>query len=262
MNIVILIKQVPDSEARIKVAPEGNGIVSEGIKYVISPYDEYALEEGIRIKEKLGGSVTALTMGPERAVEVLRTALAVGADQAIHLHDAAFAGTDSLGTARILAAALGKLPFDLVLAGKQGIDYDMAQVGPRVAALLGIPCVTMVDHLELDPAGGSATVKREAEGRIETIRVTLPALLTAQKGLNEPRYASLMGIMKAKKQPITQWGATDLGLSGQTGESLSAVKLLSLATPPQRPPGRILEGEPAQAVKELVRLLKTEAKVL
>ncbi|MGC8722275.1 MAG: electron transfer flavoprotein subunit beta/FixA family protein [Acidobacteriota bacterium] len=261
MNVLVCVKHVPDTETRVKVKPDGMSLDLAEANWVINPYDEFAVEEGIRLKEKLGGEVTALTVGDEEATKTLRQALAMGADKAVLLSDAAFQGGDALGIARVLAAAAKKIPFDLILCGKHAVGDDNQQVGTLVAQLLGIPCVTVVTGLEFD--GQAAICKREIEGGTEVVKATLPALITCQKGLNEPRYPSLKGIMAAKKKEVLKWGLADLGLDASTvGAAGAGFQLKKLELPPPRPEGKVLAGEIPDQVKELVRLLREEAKAL
>ncbi|MDA8345640.1 MAG: electron transfer flavoprotein subunit beta/FixA family protein [Thermaerobacter sp.] len=252
MNIVVLVKQVPDTATRIKVAPSGTEIDRQGVNFVVNPYDEFAIEEAIRIKEKLGGQVTVLTVGEQKTEEALRTALAMGADEAVRVSAEV---QDPLTTARAIAFAVRELAPDLVLAGKQAVDDDEGQVGSLVAALLDWPQVTVVTKLELTAEGGVA--EREIEGGVEVVEFTLPAVVTAQKGLNEPRYASLPGIMKAKRKEIRQIAAD------QSVTLDPMVRTTALELPPARTAGKILTGMDAQAAaKELVRLLHEEAKLI
>ncbi len=261
MNVLVCVKHVPDTETRVKVKPDGMSLDLAEANWVINPYDEFAVEEGIQLKEKLGGEVTALTVGDEEATKTLRQALAMGADKAVLLTDAAFQGGDALGIARVLAAAAKKIPFDLILCGKHAVGDDNQQVGTLVAQLLDIPCVTVVTGLELE--GQAAICKREIEGGTEVVKANLPALLTCQKGLNEPRYPSLKGIMAAKKKEVLKWGLADLDLEASTvGVTGAGFQLRKLELPPPRPEGKVLGGEIPDQVKELVRLLREEAKAL
>ncbi len=260
-SVVVLIKRVPDTETRLQV--KDGKIVTEGISWVISPYDEYAVEESLRLQEKFGGKVTLLCLGPEDAKEVIRKGLALGADDAIHLNDPAFEGGDAATTARALAAALKKMQYDLVFAGKQAVDEDNAQVAIRVAELLDLPHVNAVIKLELADNKKSARCTREVDGERDVMETTLPAILTAQQGLNEPRYPSLKGIMGAKKKPITNWSASDLGLDAATvGAAGAKIEIVHYDPPAPRPPGKIIPGDAPTAAKELVRLLREEAKVI
>ncbi len=261
MNIVVMIKRVPDTETRIQV--KDGKIVTEGIAWIISPYDEYAVEEGLRLQEKYGGKVTLLCLGPEEAKETIRKGLALGADDAVHLNDPALDGGDATTTAKALAAALKKMQFDIVLAGKQAVDEDNAQVAIRVAELMDLPHVNSVIKLDLAEDHKSARCLREVDGERDVMETTLPAIFTAQQGLNEPRYPSLKGIMGAKKKPVTDWKASDLGLDATSlGSAGAKLEILHFGPPPPRPPGKIIPGDAATAAKELVRLLREEAKVV
>jgi electron transfer flavoprotein beta subunit len=263
VNVVVCMKQVPDTETLIKIKPDGSGIVTDDIKYVMNPYCEFAVEEALRIKEKFGGQAILVTMGPQRAVEALRTGLAMGADRSIHLNDPAFEGADGLATAKALAEVIKKETFDLILCGKQAVDDDLAQVGPSLAELLNLPHATLITKLELLPDKKKAKVEREVEGGREVVEVNLPAVFTCQKGLNEPRYASLPGIMKAKKKEVKLIDLAALGIpADQVGAAGSKTKILRYTRPPSRPPGKVLSGEVLDAAKNLVRLLREEAKVI
>ncbi len=261
MNVVVLIKRVPDTETKIQV--KDGRVVTEGISWIISPYDEYGVEEALRMIEKYGGKVTLLCLGPEEGKETIRKGLALGADAAVHLNDPAFLGGDASVTAKVLAAALKKLEFDLVLAGKQAVDEDNAQVAVRVAELLDLPHVNSAIKIDLAEDKKSARCLREVDGDRDVMETSLPAVITAQQGLNEPRYPSLKGIMGAKKKPITDWKAADIGIDPATvGAGAAKLEVVHLDPPPARPPGKIIPGEPAAAAKELVRLLREEAKVI
>jgi electron transfer flavoprotein beta subunit len=259
MKIVVCVKQVPDTETRVKIAPDGASIQESDVNWIVSPYDELAVEEALRIKEAKGGEVVLVSLGPERAQSALRNGLAMGADSALHLQDAAFAATDTLGTARALAAAIRTLaPFDLVLTGQQGVGGDNSQLPGLLAELLDLPQVTMAIKVELQD--GKAVVEREIEGAHETWETALPAVISAQRGLNEPRYASLKGIMAAKKKPIKALSAADLGLA--PGDLSPKVRVTAMELPPPRPPVRMIQGDAGSQAAELVRLLHEEAKVI
>ena len=264
MNMVVCIKQVPATEAKIRVAPNGSDIDRMNLSYVVNPYCEFGVEEALRIKEKLGaGEVTVVSLGPSTAVEALRTCLAMGADKAVHLRDDSFENGDSITTALALATALKRLTFDLLLFGKQAVDDDNGAVGIQVAELLGLPHVAVVNKLEIDAVHRTAVAHRQIEGGIEVVETTLPAVITCQKGLNEPRYASLPGIMKAKQKPFQELDLKALGLGPATvGAAGAKLKLVKLTSPATRTAGKILDGSSSQAVKELVRLLQEEAKIL
>ncbi|HEY2943045.1 MAG TPA: electron transfer flavoprotein subunit beta/FixA family protein [Vicinamibacteria bacterium] len=258
MKIAVCVKQVPDTETRIRIAPDGKGILEGDVNWIVSPYDEFAIEEALKIKEAKGGEVVLVSLGPDRVQSALRSGLAMGADSALHLKDPLFDQTDTLGTAWALATALKPLGADLILMGQQGVGGDNAQVPGLVAEILDLPQVTMAVKIELQD--GKATVEREIEGAHETWDVTLPAVVSAQKGLNEPRYASLKGIMAAKKKLIETKGSADLGL---TAEQLAPkTKVGALELPPSRSAVKMIEGDADTQVKELLRLLHEEAKVI
>jgi len=244
MKIAVCIKRVPDSETRVKIASNGKSLDEAGVKFVLNPYDEFAVEEGLR-----RGEVTVVCLGPAAAQETIRTALAMGADRGVLLQTDA-APADGFVTAQALAAELQPGGWDLILFGKMAIDDYNQQVGPMVAELLGLPCVTAVAHLEID--GQKGVAEREIEGGIEVVEFPLPAVITADKGLNEPRYPALKGIMAAKKKPL-EVKPVQLGAG--------AIEVVALTPPPERKEGKIV-GEGPGAVPELVRLLREEAKVL
>jgi electron transfer flavoprotein beta subunit len=260
MNAIICMKQVPDTETRFRVSD--GAIVEEGIQYVVNPYDEYAIEECLLKKEAAGeGKVTVICMGPDRAREAILQALALGCDEAIHLSDPVFENGDAFTTATVLAAAVRKVgEYDFVFTGKQGVDNDNAQVGILLAEMLDLPHVSVITRLDIADDRGKATAQREVEGGKQVVETSLPAVFTAQKGINEPRYPSFRGIRQAKRKPYTTWTAADLGLDPAMLGARS--ELVSVALPPERGGGKIVEGEPAEAAKELVRLLREEAKVI
>ena len=259
MNSVVCIAQVPDTEARIKIAAGGRRIDEAGLKFIVSPYDEFALEEAIRVKEAKGGDVTVISFGPDRVQQALRECLARGATKAVHVKGEV-ADADSLGIAKVLAAAIKATPHDLIFFGKQGVGTDNSLVGPMVAELLGYPQVNVVTHLEVGE--GKVTAHREIEGAEEIIEASMPAIITAQKGLNEPRYASLKGIMAAKKIPIETKSPTDLGL--QDGDIFNQrVTVVSLELPAEKSGGRKIDGgDPANAAREILKYIREEAKAL
>ena len=257
MNIAVLLKPVPSTDTRVKVAADGRRLDPAGVSLVINPYDEFALEEALRLKEAGGGEVVLLTVGPSTLQPTVRNGLAMGADRAVLLTVPADAAPDALQVARALAAEIRAGDYGLVLCGKQAVDDDASQVGPMVAELLALPCATVVTKLEIDGGGAAAAgaavkVQREIEGGLEDATLALPAVIACQKGLNDPRYPSLKGIMAAKKKTIEEKPA-------ELGEPV--LEVLSLTLPPERPAGRIV-GEGAAAVPELVRLLREEAKVI
>ncbi|HUC93323.1 MAG TPA: electron transfer flavoprotein subunit beta/FixA family protein [Paenibacillus sp.] len=254
MNVYVVLKQTFDTEEKIVIR---EGAVSEdGVKFVINPYDEYAVEEAIRLKEQSGGQVTVVSVGPDRAAEALRTALAMGADEAVLISDDRLA--DEYAVSEALAAFFADKDYDLILGGNFSVDNGAGQVAVRLAELLGVPHVSSI--VKLEATGGSAVVRRDAEGDLETLDVALPAVFTAQQGLNEPRYPSLPGIMKAKKKPFKQLTANDLGLSAERLEARTARTSLSL--PPARQAGQILQGELPQQAAKLVELLRTQSNAL
>ncbi len=259
MNSVVCISHVPDTEARIKIGGDKRRIDEAGVKFIVSPYDEFALEEAIRVKEAKGGDVTVVTFGPDRAAQGLRECLARGATKAIHIKGEV-ADADSLGIAKVLAAAIKTTPHDLVFFGKQGVGTDNALVGPMVAELLGYPQVNVVT--KLDAGDGKVTAHREIEGAEEIIEAPTPAVITAQKGLNEPRYASLKGIMAAKKIPIDTKSVADLGLSDSDIFNQRVV-VTSIEMPAEKSGGRKIDGaDAAAAAKEILKYIREEAKAL
>jgi electron transfer flavoprotein beta subunit len=264
VNIIVCLKQVPDTESQIKVAPDGKTIVTDDVKWVMNPYDEFGVEEALQIKEKLGGEVTVIGLGPKRVTESIRTALAMGADKGILINDPALENSDALATGRALAAAIKDLDYDLIFTGQRGVDDDMGLVGATLAEFLDIPQLSIIVKTEISEDGKSVKVNRPVEGQTLVIEASLPAVITTQKGLNEPRYASLPGIMKAKKKPLEEKTLADLGLdASQVGEGARKLKIMELTPPPQREAGKIIEGETPEAkAAELVRLLHEEAKLI
>jgi electron transfer flavoprotein beta subunit len=249
LKIVVCIKRVPDTEARIRIAGDGKSIDPAGVKFVISPYDEFALETALRLKEAQGsGEVIVISVGESNSGEQLRSALAMGADSATLLKGTA--SLDGLATARALAAEIRELGADLVLLGMKGMDYDQQQVGPMLAELLDLPCITVAASIEME--GSNVVAHREIEGGVEVVEAATPAVVSITKGDFEPRYPSLKGIMAAKKKPLNEKDA-------QLGES--RIEIREMALPPERPAGRIV-GEGVAAVPELIRALREEAKVL
>ncbi len=260
MNIVVCMKEVPDTEAKLRLK-DGAVDLAE-VKMIPNPYDEFAVEEALRIKEKQGdGKVTVVCLGPDSAGQSIRQFLAMGADDAVHLNDEALLGGDALSTSKALKAAIEQLNPDLILCGKQAIDQDNAQVGIRLAELMGIPHVSVVTKLEVKDTSAVAT--REIDGGKEVVEVPLPAVITCQKGLNEPRYASLKGIMMAKRKKIEKKTAADLGLeASMIGKGGAGMEIVELLPPPQRKAGKKFEGDLAEIVPQVVKLLKEEAKVI
>jgi len=254
MDILILIKQVPDTETTIKVS--GGNIADTGIKWIISPYDEVALEEGMRIKEKNGGTVTVISLGPERVTTALRTAYAMGADNAIHIKTDEYDVLDALTTAQAIHKATEEKKFDIILAGRQGIDSDNGQVPLIFAVKKDIAAIIWANKIEV--SGNSVSVTSEVEGGEATYEAALPAVITTQIGMNEPRYPSLKGIMVSKKKPIETIALSDLGIN--VGENLDVT---GYELPPQRPTGHILEGDDtAQKAGALLKALREDVKVI
>lgn len=248
MKIAVCINHVPDTETKIKVGPDSRTIDRTGVNFMLSPYDEIAIEEGLRLREKFGGEVTALTLGGDQHKETLRKALAMGVDKAVLLKDES--PRDSFAVAQGLVEELRPLAPDVVLFGKQSIDYDDAQVGTLVAEMLGLPSVAVVVKITVE--GEKVTCEREIEGGHEVVETKLPAVFLAQKGLNDPRYPSLKGIMAAKSKPIVEKAAVP---------AANRVETIAMRKPSSKNPGRIV-GTDKSAVPELIRLLHEEAKVI
>jgi electron transfer flavoprotein beta subunit len=260
VEIIVLLKQVPATESFIGIADDGVSIKAEDIKWVINPYDEFAVEEALRIRSAHGGTVTIISAGPERSVEAIRTALAMGADKGMLIKSPAADKCDGLGIARILAAALKNIKFDLIIAGQRAVDDDNFQVGTAVAEFLSIPNISLVIKEEI--ADGKIRCCRTVEGGTVVLEAPLPALFTTQKGLNEPRYASLPGIMKAKRKPLDIKSISDIGIdASEIGEP--TVKVLAMKLPPEREGGRIIKGDSSRSIAaELVKVLHKEARVI
>lgn len=256
MKIIVPVKQVPEV-AEVKVNPETGTLIRDGVPSILNPFDEYAVEAAIQLKEAHGGEVSIITMGPPQAVDALYKSLAMGGDNAIHMTDREFAGADTWVTALTLAEQIKKMEYDLIICGKQAIDGDTAQVGPEIAEILGIPQVCYVRHLEIDEGGKHVIVHRETDEGYEVIKVKMPVLLTATKGLNEPRLPNIMGIMKAKKKPLEVVTAEDLGVdTDRLGLSGSPTQVRNVFPPPKRAGGIKLEDvDPKDAAKQLVEFL-------
>ncbi len=254
MNIIVCIKQVPDT-ADIKIDPATKRLVREGVKAMINPFDMYAIEEGLRLKEKLGGKVTAITMGPPQAESALREAISLGCDEAILISDGAFAGSDTLATSYALSQAIKKIKdYDMIFCGKQTLDGDTAHVGPGIAGNLDIPQIINVRKIQ-DIKEGRVTAERMTEYGYDVLEAQLPCLLTVVKDINMPRLPSLKGKMKAKSALIAIWKAADIGAEeGRIGFKGSATEVWKVTIPPARPQGKIFEGE--TAVDQLVEVLK------
>ncbi|MGG3469675.1 electron transfer flavoprotein subunit beta/FixA family protein [Neobacillus pocheonensis] len=257
MNIYVLMKRTFDTEEKIAIS--GGKINEDGAEFIINPYDEYAIEEAIQVRDANGGEVTVISVGTEEAEKQLRTALAMGADKAVLINtEDDVENGDQFTTAKILAEYLKDKNADLILGGNVAIDGGSGQVGPRVAELLNIPYVTTITKLEID--GTNVTVTRDVEGDSEIIETSLPLLVTAQQGLNEPRYPSLPGIMKAKKKPLDELELDDLDLEEDDVEAKT--KTIEIYLPAKKEAGKVLSGDLNDQVKELVHLLHTEAKVI
>lgn len=257
MNIYVCIKQVPDTTTRIRLRDDGDGIDESDIKWIISPHDELAIEEALQVRERTPEStVTALTAGPARADDALRMALAMGVDRAVRLDLPGDA--DPAMNAKALAAAIGKVgPADIVFTGKEAIDDGAAQVGHLLAFHLGLPAVTAVNRVEY--GDGKILCRRDAGGgNLETIEAPLPAVVAAQVGLNQPRYATAFNIIKARKKPIDTMAMTDLGVS----ESDRKTRLIHFHLPPPKQPCRFIDGPPADQARELIRVLREEIKAI
>jgi len=264
METVVCVKHVPETaEADIVIRGDGRGIEEKDLTFDINEADNYALEEALLWKEKFGGSITVITVGSEDANMTVRMCIAKGADRAIRLDDARFAGSDSYAIARILHAALKDVPFDVVLTGIQASDDGYGQVGPILAQMLGLPHVAYVIETEIVEEGKLARVHRELEGGLhEVVEIELPAVFTIQTGINEPRYASILGIRKATKKEIDLSGLDALGLEeDEVGEAGSKIGLEKLFFPPMGERAQILEGSPQEVSAELVGLLKDKGVV-
>lgn len=258
MKILALVKQVPDTETKIRIKGDSSGIEDGDIKYIMSPYCEFAVEEAIKTKEKNPGSeATVMTVGGDKAVDVLRTALAMGVDKAIHI-DSAGVSQDSFVTASILANAIKARQFDVIFCGKQAIDGDSGQVTQMVAELLDWPQVMIIEKFDVNADKAGATITRRlAGGAKEVYDVKFPVIVGCEKGLNVPRYASLPGIMKAKSKPVEKLKGADL-----TGGATPLIQFSTYMLPAEKAAGKKISGEPADQAKELVRLLREEAKVI
>jgi len=243
VNVLVFVKQVPDTETRIQI--RDGQVDTSSVKWIANPYDEFAIEEALRIRERLGaGKVTVASLGPDRVKDAIKYGLSLGADEGIWIRGDGVALQDPLAVATVLAAAAGKIGFDLILTGKQGVDTDWSQTGILVAELLDLPHVSVVVGLEL-------------------VDFELPAVIAAQKGLNEPRYASLKGIMAVKKKVIPEWSLADLGVdAGAVSPEAASIRILDASLPPPRGAGKILEGDPKETAHELVRILHEEAKLI
>lgn len=262
MKIGVCIKQVPDTASKIRVNESRTGIVEEGIKFVMGPYDTYAVEEALRTKEKIEGSeVILFSVGPKEAQLALRSGLELGCDRAVHVSTTGAAPIDSLGVAKVLGKKLQDEGIEICFTGRQATDDDNAQVSQMTAEVLGWPHVTVVSKVEIDADGKKTRVERDVEGGNKEIwEVELPAILAATKGLNEPRYASLKGKMQAKKKPLQEIPIAEMDLP--ESEWKSRVEVTNYAPPAERKEGKLFKEDPEKAVLEVVRLLREEAKVI
>ncbi|PWT99292.1 MAG: electron transfer flavoprotein subunit beta [Candidatus Melainabacteria bacterium] len=258
MKIAVCVKAVPDTATKIAIAADKTHIEKTGVRFIASPYDEFAIEEALKLKEKLGGETVAFSLGGDEVTDVLRDALARGMDEAVHLKDELFADLDPLSTAKMLALAIANGGFDLILCGQQGVGGDNNQVPSLLAELLNLPQANVVVKLEIENSKFKA--EREIEGAHEIVEGSLPVVISAQKGLNEPRYPSIKGVMAARKKEIAVKDAAALNAK----EKLAAtkVKLVELVPPPARTQGKKIEGDADAQVKELVNLLRSEARVI
>ncbi len=256
MKIVVCVKQVPATDSRINPSADGKAVDLSSVEWVVNTYDEYAVEQALLLKEKHGGEVVLVSVGGDKVEDAMRKALAVGADKAVVLKDAAYAGADALTLSAALAEMVKRQEPDLVLCGKQAVDDDQMAVPAMLAERLDLPQVTVIVGLEIAEDGSSGKAKREIEGGHEEVEFSLPAVLTAQKGLNEPRYANLKGIMAAKKKPIETVTAADLGLDAPAAR----VEVLEVSQPSRERKQKTIEGDPAQQAAELVRVLHEDEK--
>jgi electron transfer flavoprotein beta subunit len=261
MKIIVCIKQVPDT-TDVKIDPKTNTLIREGVPSIVNPFDMYALEEGLRLREKLSGSVTVITMGPPQAKEALREAISLGVDDAVLISDRAFAGSDTLATSYTLAAAIRKIgAYDLIVCGKQAIDGDTAQVGPGIAECLGNPFVAFVKKIE-EISDNTMRVERMMETGHDVLELPLPAVVTVVKEINEPRMPSLRGQMRAKKYDPTLWTSADLDVApDRIGLEGSPTQVIKIFTPEIRKAGERLAGEPEEVADKLFHRLK-EARII
>ena len=256
MNIYVIMKRTFDTEEKIVI--ENGKISDEGVEFIINPYDEYAIEEAIQLRDDHGGEVTVVSIGDEEVEKELRTALAMGADKAVLINNEDIDESDQYTTTALLAAYFEDKEYDIILGGNVSNDNSTGQIGPRLAEKLGIAYVTTITKLDID--GSTATMERDVEGDMEVVEAQLPLLVTAQQGLNEPRYPSLPGIMKAKKKPLEEIDYDDLDIDEDKIEAKT--ETIEVYLPPKKEAGKVLEGEIGDQVEELVKLLRQEAKVI
>ena len=278
LKIVVIVRQTPDTEAKIQANASGNGIETSDIKWILNPFDEFAVEEAVQIKEATGAELIVLTVGPDRSVEALRTALAMGGDSSIHIKDESFGEMDSYALAKVIASKIKAMgDVDLIFAGKKWIDEESGQVAIQVAEELAIPQATLATRVAVDEGAKKVKVQSEIEGGQRIVEMTFPALITCERGLNEPRYASLPGIMKAKKKPLEEVLIDSINLEeiGLTQDGLgsagSRIKVDSIDIPVIKRSLNIIKGEKADTVQadeiqkaseNLAKLLREEAKIL
>lgn len=256
MNIVVCIKQVPDTETQIKVAGDGKSIEVDDIKWIMNPYDEFGVEEALVLQKEKGAEVTVVGVGPTRVTEALRTALAMGADKAVLVEDEDFYGADPTTVAKVLAEAIEPLNPDIIFFGQRAVDDDCGVVGSALAELLGMPQLSVVTKMEV--GDDTVTAHRPIEGATLVLEAPMPCVVTTQKGLNEPRYASLPGIMKAKKKPMDVKSLADLGI-----ERNDNIQITAINPPPARAEGKQVEGETGEEIAaNLAKMLREEAKVI
>jgi len=257
MKICVLLKQVPDTETPVKIKPDGSDIEEGDIKWVMNPYDEVAVEEALRLKEKVGGEIVIVTAGPPSAIATMRQAFAMGADRGIHINTGELA-MDAYTTAVVLSNACRDEEFEIIFAGRVATDDNAGQVHIGVAEMLHMPHVTPVENFEISDDASKVTITRPVGGSLkDVVESTLPVVIGCEKGLNEPRYATLPGIMKARSKPIRELIATDL-ISNET----SRVVIRAYELPPERKAGMVIGGSPVEAAEELTRMLREEAKVI
>lgn len=256
MNVIVCLKQVPGT-TKVDINPETNTLVRQGIENIINPFDEYALEEGVRLKERFGGKVTAISMGPPQAEDMLRQAISLGADEAVLIGDRAFAGSDTLATSYTLSKAVQKIKdYDLIICGRQTIDGDTGQVGPEMAEELDIAFVSYVSRVD-DIADGKMRVQRMIEEGHEMMEVTLPTVMTVVKEINVPRLPSLRGRTRAKSAQIPTWGAADIGTDeNRVGLTGSPTRVVKIFFPQRVKSGEVLQGTPEEQIEGLVQRLK------
>ena len=270
MKILVIVRQTPDTEAKIQTNSAGNGIQTDDIKWILNPFDEFAVEEAVQIKEKSNAEVVVLTVGSDKAVDAIRTALAMGGDSGVHIKDDAFADMDTYALAKVIGAKIKALgDIDLILAGKKWIDEESSQVPLQVAEELSIPQATLASKVEVDEGSKTAKVTSVIEGGERIIELKLPAVITVEQGINEPRYASLPGIMKAKKKPCEEVGKGDIngdeiGISeGELGIDGSRYKNDAIEIPTITRSLKVIDGNDVQqASSELAKLLREEAKII